>query len=128
MEIKKRYTGDVIYKDDSDTMKLTVTNAVNKGIDLRGSDLRGSDLSGSDLSGSVGLKYAQMSFSGFGECNRLITLADIDRNGIPTFFRGCFIGTNEELIEYIENGDEELKESRHFARKTLLEAIKFSNK
>ena len=69
-----------------------------------------------------------MSFSEFGEASRLITLVDVNRDGNPIFFCGCFKGTNGELIKYIDEGMEVYKESRHFARKTLLEAIKFSNK
>jgi uncharacterized protein YjbI with pentapeptide repeats len=173
MRIKHRYTGSVIYQDDSKTFNETVKNAILAKVDLRdcdlsycdlrdcdlrgsnlsgsnlrgsnlsgsnlrGSDLRGSDLSGSDLRdcdlrdcdlrGSYGLIYAQMSFTGFGQINRLISLYDINRDGNPIFFCGCFKGTDEELITYIGNGEEKYKESRHFARKTLLEAIKFSNK
>jgi len=135
MEIKNTCTLEIIFEDDSKTFKETVANAILSKIDLRGSNLRGSDLresnlsgsdiSGSNLSGSKGLKYAQMSFDGFGEVGRLITLADVNRDGNPIFFCGCFSGTNEELISYIESGNVNLKESRHFARKTLLEAIKF---
>jgi len=95
--------------------------------DLSGSNLSGSNLSYSNLSGCIGLDYAQMSFAGFGEKNRLITLVDVNRDDNPIFFCGCFKGTNEELIKYIEDGEEKYKESRHFARTTLLEAIKFSN-
>ena len=98
-----------------------------RGSDLSESDLRGSNLSWCNLSGSIGLDYAQISFNGFGERNRLISLVDINRDGNPIFFCGCFKGTNEELIDYIDYSDEGYKESRYFARKTLFEMIKFSN-
>ena len=97
------------------------------GCNLSGCNLSGCNLSGCNLSESIGLDYAQISFNGFGEKNRLISLVDINRNGNPIFFCGCFKGNNEELINYIDDSDEEYKESRHFARKTLLEMIKFSN-
>jgi hypothetical protein len=61
-QIKNRWTGEVIYEGEAETLRDLVATAVKakvslrgsdlSGSDLRGSDLRDSDLSGSDLSGS----------------------------------------------------------------------------
>ena len=72
MEIRNRYIDEIIFKDDSLTIKETVKNAVIHGIslsysnlsdsDLRGSNLSYSNLSGSNLSGS-NLRGANIDFS-----------------------------------------------------------------
>ena len=50
MEIKKRFTGEVIHSGGLKTMRGLVLDALNKGVDLRGADLWGANLSGADLS------------------------------------------------------------------------------
>ena len=52
MEIRNRYIDEIIFKDDSLTIKETVKNAVIHGISLSYSNLSDSDLRGSNLSGS----------------------------------------------------------------------------
>jgi len=54
IQIKHRYTGDVIFEHDCEdnNIKKTVLKAIELGSNLSYSNLRGSDLSGSDLSGS----------------------------------------------------------------------------
>ena len=52
MKILHRYTGEIIYKDDADTMRRTVFKAVANGADLRGANLRGANLRGADLRGA----------------------------------------------------------------------------
>ncbi len=49
MEIKNRYTGEVIFSDNSDNIKDTLLNAIKSRADLRECDLRGCDLTGCDL-------------------------------------------------------------------------------
>src|SRR5699024_6327008 len=120
IEIKRRYTGLVIssYTCENNTMNMTVGNAIKCDADLRYADLIGADLSDADLSGAdlsdanlryadlsdavlsdanlsgaFGVKYAQLTFSGFGESNRLISLIEMDDELI--FFCGCFNGNKE---------------------------------
>lgn len=52
IEIKNRYTGEVIYSGDGDTIRQVVEAAVAARADLRGANLRGANLSGADLSGA----------------------------------------------------------------------------
>ena len=94
-----------------------------RGADLRHAHLRGADLSGADLRGVRGLLYAQISFAGHGERGRRLLAVKIDEQVM--FFCGCFSGTEAELREYIENGEENLKASRIFALETCLKAIEF---
>ena len=75
MQIKHRYTGDVLFNHFSDSLREAILAAVKagadlrgadlsdadlsdaylSGADLRGADLRGADLSGADLRGADGL-------------------------------------------------------------------------
>ena len=143
IEIKRRYTGLVIssYTCENNTMNMTVGNAIKCdadlryadligadlsgadliGADLRYADLRYANLSGADLSGADGVKYAQLTFSGFGESNRLISLIEMDDELI--FFCGCFNGNKERLKKYIEEGKEVYKKSRTLAMDTLITLI-----
>ena len=66
MEIKN-LNGDVIYKDDSASLRETILNAYKSGADLTGADLTGADLTGADLTGAYltgaylgGKKYADL--------------------------------------------------------------------
>ena len=57
IEIKNRYTGEVIYSCEADSLREAVEKAVSEGADLavadlRGADLRGANLWGADLSGA----------------------------------------------------------------------------
>ena len=54
IEIKNRWTGNVLfeYSSDDNTIAKTVIKAVEIGADLSGADLRGADLSGAGLSGA----------------------------------------------------------------------------
>ena len=59
MEIKN-LNGDVIYKDDSASLRETILNAYRAGADLTGAYLPGADLRGADLTRAdlTGAKYA----------------------------------------------------------------------
>ena len=49
MKITKKITHEIIFEDDSNTMKDCVINAILNGADLRCADLRDADLRGADL-------------------------------------------------------------------------------
>lgn len=123
IEIKRRHTGLVIssYTCENNTMNMTVGNAIKCGANLSGANLIGANLSDADLSGAFGVKYAQLTFSGFGESNRLISL--IEMNDELIFFCGCFNGNKERLKKYIEEGNEVYKKSRTLAMDTLIALI-----
>ena len=50
MEIKNRYTRQVIFSDESGTIKEALLNAIKEGVDLSEADLSGVKLSGANLS------------------------------------------------------------------------------
>ena len=52
MKITKKITHEIIFEDDSNTMKDCVINAILSGADLRGAYLRGADLRGAYLGGA----------------------------------------------------------------------------
>jgi len=57
IEIKNRLSGNVLFKIETENLKLAVEDAVKSraklsGADLSGADLYGADLSGADLSGA----------------------------------------------------------------------------
>jgi len=90
--------------------------------DLRGADLRGADLRKANLREAENIIYAECSFYSHGECGRKL-LAIVIENEIK-YFCGCFSGSEEELQEYINDGDEKYKESRQFAFDFVTKAIK----
>ena len=93
------------------------------GADLRSADLRSANLCGANLCGanlpmSRGLKFAQVSWSGHGECGRQLSAVELP-DGLRLFC-GCFQGTPQELADYIANGAEEHKASRTKAMNFIL--------
>jgi hypothetical protein len=52
MEIKNRFTGNVIFAGEFDSMKALVLAAFTSGANLRGADLYGANLRGADLRGA----------------------------------------------------------------------------
>ena len=99
--------------------------------DLSGADLRGADLSGADLrdaylSGAVHA-WAQVSFAGHGECGRMLTAVRYKAGDAITYQCGCFMGTAEELIDYIARGDSRLKATRTRAFEMVNELIQLRN-
>ena len=52
IEIKHRFSGEVLFKADVATLKLAVEAAVSSRTNLGGADLRGADLGGADLGGA----------------------------------------------------------------------------
>ena len=151
MEIK-RITGELIFSDNSQSIKEAVINAILKGADLSGANLSGANLSGAnlsgadlswadlswadlsganlsganlsgaDLSGADGIIYAQVSFNWHGERGRQLSAIKI--NGDIVLFCGCFKGSETDLMAYIERGDEKYKQSRTVALSTVMSLIK----
>ena len=111
MEIRN-ISGELIFSDDSKSIEEVVINAISSG----------ADLSGADLSGAVGIIYAQVSFNWHGEIGRQLSAIKID--GAVVLFCGCFKGSEADLIEYIENGDEKHKQSRTVALNVVMSLIK----
>ncbi len=52
IEIRNRWTNDVVFSGEYPDLRAAVAAAISSRADLRDSDLRGSNLRGSDLSGS----------------------------------------------------------------------------
>ena len=95
------------------------------GADLRSANLSDVNLSDVNLSGADGLCYAQVSFSGHGECGRMLTA--IKRTEEIELFCGCFTGNVEALRQYIANGKERLKKTRTLALDTVLVLLEATN-
>ena len=96
--------------------RANLQGAYLRGADLQGAYLRGANLQGAYLQGAV-YKWAQVAFSGHGECGRMLT-AYIQSEGMdPVYQCGCFFGTLDDLKGYIANGEECHKASRTLAMK-----------
>jgi hypothetical protein len=93
--------------------------------DLSSANLRYTDLSSANLSSAKNLIYSACYFSGHGECGRQLLAVKIGED--VKLFCGCFNGTETELRDYIEKGDEELKSSRLIALETVLKLIEIKN-
>lgn len=87
--------------------------------DLRGADLRGAKLACADLSGVLGgPAYFSVSWSGHGARGR--RLHAVEQEGALFFSCECWSGTESDLREYIEKGDEHLRVSRLRALEFIL--------
>jgi len=91
------------------------------GADLIGANLREANLSGANLSKSVGVDYAQCSWTGHGQCGRQLNAIRIENT--ITLFCGCFKGTPNDLEQYIATSEEKYKTSRTRAMKFILECF-----
>jgi hypothetical protein len=89
MKIKNRYTGEVIFENDADTMRQTVIDANLRGANLGGAYLSDADLSGADLRGTIGV----YSFGPLGENGRVGYAVD-SADGVMIAL-GCFWGNEE---------------------------------
>ena len=116
MEIRNT-SGELIFSDDSLSIKKTVINAISIM-----ANLSGANLSGANLSRAVGVTFAQVSFNWHGEIGRQLSAIKID--DAVVLFCGCFKGSEADLIEYIENGDEKYKQSRTVALNAVMSLIK----
>jgi uncharacterized protein YjbI with pentapeptide repeats len=52
IQIKNRWTGEIIFESEKTTWKEVVEEAKNNGADLSGADLRGANLRGANLCGA----------------------------------------------------------------------------
>ena len=85
MKILNIYTNQVIFEDDSETLRETIANAIMLGANLSGADLRGAE----------NIKSFQC-----GEYNR-VSYAIKYKN--ETMFKiGCFWGNTEEAIAKVK--------------------------
>ena len=75
-----------------------------------------------DLREAKGVIYAHISFNWHGEQGRQLSAIKID--GAVVLFCGCFKGSEEDLMAYIERGDETYKQSRTIALNTVMSLIK----
>ena len=76
MEIKNRYTRQVIFSDESGTIKEALLNAIKEGANLSEADLSWVDLSGADLSGT-NLSWVNLSEANLSRVN--LSGADLSR-------------------------------------------------
>ena len=150
IKIRNRWTNVVIHEGNHVSLREAVATAIKVDVNLSGADLRSANLSGANLSGADlrsadlrsanlsganlsdvnlsgadGLCYAQVSFSGHGECGRMLTA--IKRTEEIELFCGCFTGNVEALRQYIANGKERLKKTRTLALDTVLVLLEATN-
>jgi hypothetical protein len=88
------------------------------GADLRGADLREANLCGANLSRanlccSLGSIFSDCCWPGHGEFGRRLLAVRIA--GDDVYFCGCFLGSLDNLREYIAKGDEQYRQSRTVA-------------
>ena len=136
MEIRNT-SGELIFSDDSLSIKKTVINAISIMADLRWADLSGANLSEANLRwanlrwanlreanlrGAKGIIYAQVSFNWHGERGRQLSAVKI---GEEVFlFCGCFKGSEDDLKKYIRDSKEEYIASRTSALNAVMSLIK----
>lgn len=128
IEIKSIW-GSVIfeYEKENNTFSETVKEYIKKELSYGKSsaDLSYANLRSADLRSAKNLLYSACYFSGHGECGCQLLAVKIGE-GVKLFC-GCFKGDERELRDYIEKGDEDLKESRLLALETVLKLIEVKN-
>ena len=116
MEIKSKFDGHIIFKDDSATFKLTVEAAVKSKIDMRGAymqgaDMRGAYMRGADMQGAymqgviikegVELK-ANMSILQCGPCGSRQDYLIIFNTKVGLYVKaGCFLDTLTKFVSAV---------------------------
>ena len=126
-------------RGDGDGKRANLSGASLSGANLSGANLSGADLSmvnlsgadlsranlyRADLSGADLLGYAQVSFKEHGECGRMLTVIKQNETSPLYFCCGCFRGSEGELRDYIESGEDKYKASRTLALETVLTLIR----
>jgi hypothetical protein len=106
LQIKSRWTGEVLYEGEAKTIRDLIGTALKSRADLYGADLYGADLSGANL-------YGQhiVSFAGVGSARRMTTYwleADM-------VYCGCFRGSMEDFEAKVKRTHGDSKNPRHFA-------------
>jgi uncharacterized protein YjbI with pentapeptide repeats len=157
IEIKSWATGSVLFEGDFSCIADAVTAAVKSGANLSGANLSGANLSraylsgadlscaylsGADLSGAnlsraylsgadlsrANLSaFAQVSFSGHGECGRMLTAIRQKEGDEIRLFCGCFSGSVQDLRDYIAKGESRYAKTRTLALDTVLALIEARN-
>ena len=111
MEIKNRYTRQVIVSDESGTIKEALLNAIKEGVDLSEADLSGADLSRVNLSGAnlSGADLSGADLSGADlpiYCKWYVTIKD------NTINIGCENKSIPEWEDWFNNSTEEFSTKR----------------
>ena len=96
------------------------------GASLDGARLDGARLDGASLNGAL-RRYAQIAFTGHGECGRMLTAIQLKKGGKIEFFCGCFMGDEKKLRKYIKDGAAHLRKTRTLALETVLTLIAAEN-
>ena len=116
MEIKNRYTRQVIFSDESGTIKEALLNAIKEGVDLSEADLSRVNLSGADLS-RVKLSGADLSGAN-------LSGADLSGADLPIYCKwyvtikdntiniGCENKSIPEWEDWFNNSTEEFSTKR----------------
>ena len=115
IEIKSRYTGEVIYTHEADTLVgANLRGADLRGADLREADLRGADLRGADLRGAdlYGANLCEADFTDATVIGHKVTKTPIQINNLKwpiliteRFMQiGCQVHTHDEWEAF--SGDE----------------------
>jgi len=91
---------------------------------LYDADLSDANMRDANMQGAQGVRYAQLSFAGFGGGNRMITAVALESGTV--YFCGCFAGDRDMLEKYIASGRESYKSSRMFAMEALDKMLEFS--
>ena len=106
MEIKCRFDGHIIFKDDSATLILTVAAAVKAKVNLRGADMRGADMRGADMQGAkikdgVELK-AKVSILQCGPVGSRQDYLIIFNTTVGLYVKaGCFLDTLDKFVSAV---------------------------
>jgi len=97
IEIKNRYTGDVIFHNESENncIKLTIEKAVNLKADLSGANLSSADLSGANLS-YANLSYADLSSANLSRAD--LSYADLSGANLIYADLSGAIGNGKKII------------------------------
>ena len=133
MEIKNRYTRQVIVSDESGTIKEALLNAIKEGVDLSGANLSGADLSRVNLSGAnlSGADLSGADLSGADlpiYCKWYVTIKDntinigCENKSIPEW-EDWFNNSTEEFSTKRDAGDFKRIKAMFYAYKTYYEII-----
>ncbi len=112
-----------LYSADLRGANLRCANLYNDNLrcaNLYNDNLCCADLSNANLSNCIlisarGVIYSSCTWSDHGENGRQLLSVYHEKTEITVYYCGCFIGLQEDLLDYINNGEEDLKESRLIA-------------
>ena len=98
IEIKNRFTGEVIYTGEHETLRDAVVTAVANRADLSGAYLSGAYLSGANLSGA-NLRRANLSGANLSDAGLSNTIMPGFADELPTSLKEAAIKTKEWLLD-----------------------------